>query len=222
MILDDACLNYFWGGKLNLVWIFVVSFLRLFIRKVSGIENTPKDKNFIVASNHSSYLDPFIIATVILLATERYTRFLALRSGRGFVVGERVSRSVFKAIPLGEDKEKAFSDMLHVLKKGKDCVGIFPEGPRSLDGRLKKGKTGVIRLAIKSKKPILPFGLIGTYEIAPREKIIPKLRRCELSIGKPIYFDEYYNKKITRALLRKLTDDLMAEIAGLTGKKYSY
>ena len=210
------------GGRLNIIWISTVYLSRFFIRKVYGIENIPKNTNFIAASNHSSYLDPFVLGAAIYPVSKRYIRFFAMASGRGFVIGESLSRKAFKVIPLGEDKEKALNEAICILKKEIDCVGIFPEGPRSIDGRLKRGKTGIIRAAIKAKKPILPVGLIGTYEIAPGEKIIPKFKRCEVKIGRPIYLNGYYNKKITKALLRKLTNRLMAEIAALTGRKYLY
>lgn len=207
---------------MNLIWISAAYLSKLFVRKVYGIENIPKNTNFIVASNHSSYLDPFVLVAVIYPFSKHYIRFFALTSGRGFVIGESMARRAFKVIPLGEDKEKALNEAVGILKKGRDCVGMFPEGPRSIDGRLKRGKTGVIRAAIKAKKPILPVGLVGTYEIAPREKIIPKLKRCEVKIGRLIYLNKHYNKKITKALLRKLTNGLMAEIAMLAGKKYLY
>ena len=109
---------------------------------------------------------------------------------------------------------------IKALNKGK-IIGIHPEGTRSLTGKLQKGKTGVARLALGAKVPIVPVGLIGTFEILPKGKYIPKLKKAKINIGKPIYLNKYYDRKITKKLLRKITDDIMGDIAKLSNEKYN-
>ncbi len=118
-------------------------------------------------------------------------------------------------------KEEAFQDLLSLLKKDK-IVGIFIEGNRSSEGKLKKGKTGAVRLSLKAHVPILPIGIIGAFDIAPRNKLIPKLKRAKLHISKLVYLNDYYKKDINKKLLRKLTDDIMHIISELTEKPYNY
>ena len=79
-----------------------------------------------------------------------------------------------------------------------------------------------MRLALAAKVPIIPIGLIGTFEILPKGKYIPKLKRATMNIGKPLYLDKYYNKKITKGLLRGITDDIMKEIAKLCNQEYKF
>ena len=127
------------------------------------------------------------------------------------------------AVPI--DRQAGGKDVLrwavNALKKGK-IIAIHPEGTRSLTGRLQKAKTGVARLALGSKVPVIPIGLIGTFEILPKGKYIPKLKRAEMNIGEPIYFDKYYNKRITKKLLREVTNIIMKEIAKLSKQKYNF
>lgn len=195
--------------------------LRLFLKEVKGMENILKKGPFIIAANHESYLDPFLIGSIIVYIKNKKVHYLAKKGPFWDFFGRTISRDWAGGIPLDDGKEKAFQDLISLLKKG-EIVALFMEGQRSLDGKLLKGKTGVIRLALKSRVPILPIGIVGTYEIAPRNKLIPKLKRAKLYIGKPIYLKKYYKKKITKKMLRKLTDDVMKVISKLTGKPYNY
>jgi 1-acyl-sn-glycerol-3-phosphate acyltransferase len=118
--------------------------------------------------------------------------------------------------------EKIFKKTIAALKK-QSVIGIYPEGGRSPDGKIQKGKTGAVRLALYAKVPIVPIGIKGTFELMPKGKSIPKIKKSVIiNIGKPIYLDNYYNKKITKKLLRELTDNVMKEIAKLIGQKYKY
>lgn len=194
--------------------------LRLFLKDVKGTENIPKKGPYIITANHESYLDPFFIASVIIPITNKKIHFLAVKGRFWDMWGDRIANGWAGAVCLDYGKEKAFKELSSLLKEGK-TVGIFTS-QKSLDGKLKKGKTGVMELALKSRVPILPIGLIGVYEIAPRYKLIPNFRRAKIDIGKLIYLDKYYSKKIDYRLLRKLTDDLMHVISGLTCKPYNY
>ena len=207
--------------KYPFIITIILKLARLFVRGVSGLENIPKKGGFIIAANHESYLDSYIIGAVIVPKIDKQIHFLTFKTGLGIkLFGEKIAHDWAACIFVEKGKEKeALDKTIHLLKKG-EIVGIYPGGRTSK--RLRKGKTGAVRAALRARVPIVPVGLIGTYNIAPKERRIPALKRCEIRIGEPIYLTKYYNKKITKALLRKLTDELMLEIARLTGKKYLY
>lgn len=194
--------------------------LKLFLKKIEGMENIPKKGSFVLASNHESYLDPFLLDSIIIPLLNKKIHFLAAKGRFWDLWGDRIAKGWAGCVCLDEGKEKAFKELASLLKEG-EIVGIFTS-PKSMDGSLKKGKTGVVRVALKARVPILPMGIIGTFNIAPRNKLIPRLKRAELHIGKPIYLDKYYKQKINESLLRRLTDDLMEVISELTGKPYNY
>ena len=110
---------------------------------------------------------------------------------------------------------------MRYLKKG-DMIFIFPEGARSLDGKLQNGKVGIAKLALEARVPVQPVGIIGSNKILPKGKFLPRPKRCKINIGKALYFKEYYNKKITKKMLREVTNKIMREIARLIGQKYNY
>jgi 1-acyl-sn-glycerol-3-phosphate acyltransferase len=107
-----------------------------------------------------------------------------------------------------------------VLRRG-ELFGIFPEGTRSRDGMLHKGRTGAARLALKVGCPIYPVGMIGTREIQPPDAKVPKLRgECTIKIGRPINVLRYRDRADDHMVLRQITDELMYEIRDLTGQDY--
>ena len=116
--------------------------------------------------------------------------------------------------------DKSFDKAFEYLKK-KDPVQIYPEGLRSVDGKLQKGKTGIVRLALSAKTPILPIGIIGSNKVLPKGSFFLRFKRCAVNIGKPIYLDKYYKRKKTKKLFRQLTDKVMKEIAKLSGQEYN-
>ena len=187
----------------------------LFIRKITGIKNIPQEGPFIVVANHDSYADPFIITSVILKVLNKKIHFLAMKGRFWNKFGNTVSRKWAGCIPLDEGKKKALEEMKNLLKKG-EVIGLFPGGPRSSDGSLPRGKTGSVRLALATKAPILPIGIDGAYDIAPGDKLIPKLKRCEVNIGKLIYITA--KKKVTKKLLDDMTSNVMRQIAILSKK----
>ena len=194
--------------------------LRLFLKKVKGMKNIPKKGPYIITANHESYIDPFLIGSIIIPMTNKKIHFLAVKGRFWDLWGDRLAHDYAGCVCLDYGKEKAFKELLNLLKEGK-IVGMFTS-PKSLDGKLKKGKTGVIELALKARVPILPIGLAGAFEIAPRDKLVPNLRRAKMNIGELIYLDKYHSKKIDYRLLKKLTDGLMYVISDLTGKPYNY
>ena len=194
--------------------------LRLFLKDIRGIKNIPSKGPYIITANHESYIDPFLIGSIIIPMTNKKIHFLAVKGRFWDIWGDRIAHDYAGGVCLDYGKAKAFNELLGLLRK-REIVGIFTS-LKSLDGKLKRGKTGVIELALKARVPILPIGLVGTFEIAPGDKLIPNLRRAELNIGKLIYLDKHYSKRVTYNLLRSLTNDLMYVISDLTGKPYNY
>ncbi|MEK6876266.1 MAG: lysophospholipid acyltransferase family protein [Nanoarchaeota archaeon] len=199
----------------------ILPFWKLFLKEIVGVENIPEKGPFIITSNYASYLDPWLIGSIIIPLKDKKMHYLSMKGRFWDLWGDRIMKDWLGIVLLEGRKKEALQDLLSLLKKG-EIVGIFIEGDRSPDGNLQKGKTGVIRLALKSHVPVLPIGIIGTFDIAPRNQLIPKLKRAKMRIGKPIYLDEYYKRKIDKKLLRKLTDSVMHVISDLTGKPYNH
>lgn len=204
------------------------SIVGIFLKEARGKENIPKKVPFVFCSNHVSFLDDVLLPATIILTTNRYVHMY---------VNSRFYKSKFlkmlldhyKCLPVFIEKhnysrtknEKTFKTALRLLKKG-ESIGIFPEGNRSIDGKLKKAKYGAARLALTAKIPILPMGINGSYELWPKGKGFPKLKKkVIINIGKPMYFEEL-SGKATKKNLKSATNKLMAEIAKLTGQRTNY
>lgn len=189
----------------------------LWIRDVSGLENIPSSGSAILASNHDSNLDSLMLMAVV----KRQIFFLA---------GEKLFKKwwlgpILKATGqifvdrAGADKSESIRRAQEVLSSG-NLFGIYPEGTRSPDGKLQNAKSGAVRLALSSKAPIIPIGMIGTFEILSKHDKFPKFSKCSINIGKPIYLDTYYGDEDS-GLARRITDEiLMPEIAKLTGEDW--
>ena len=209
-------------------WRYVVTpIYTMWLRETRGINNIPRTP-FIVAANHSSYYDTLLPHFLIIPITEK--KMHAMVNANYWKIP--VARQVLdhgECIPLyvrneGNAKKKnenSFEEALNYLKKG-ETVLMFPEGTRSFDGKLKKAHTGIARLAIKSKVPILPFGIIDSSKVLPKGKLFPRLRRCKVNIGKPITLEKYYKKSSNKKVLENATRDIMKKIAKLIGQKYNY
>jgi len=195
----------------------------MWVRKTRGKENIPtKDIGMIVVANHSSYLDHFILGGTIMRATQRMTYFLSKKEHfEGF--WQKKWHEFLCAIPLDRQAggKKGLKKAISELKKKKIIV-IYPEGTRTLTGKLQKGKTGAARLTLAAKVPVLPVSIRGTFDILPKGKWIPKAKRAEVSVGKLMYFDKYYGKENDHKTLRLVTTKIMKEIAKLSKKKYNF
>lgn len=200
----------------------IIPIIRLYVRKVSGLENVPKNGAFIIASNHSSYIDTIIIGAYLIPYLNKKLHFLAKKEHFNTWF-KKAWHTYVGAIPIDRNKtgKNALNLAAKALKEGK-IIGIHPEGTRSLTGKLQKGKTGAAKLAIKSRVPVIPVGLTGTFEILPKGKYIPKFKRAVMNIGKPIHFTEYHNKNINKGMLRDATNKIMKEIAKLSRQKYNF
>lgn len=192
---------------------------RLWHFHVEGLERLPADGPAILCANHVSFLD----SAFIMLHAPRNISFV----GKAEYMDSWKTKYLFPAmgmIPIdrsGGDKSQAALDTAErVLRRG-ELFGIFPEGTRSRDGVLCKGRTGAVRLAIKVGCPIFPVGVVGTREIQPPDAKFPKLfRDCTIKIGRPINVERYLQRNDEHKVLRQITDELMFEIRELTGQQY--
>jgi 1-acyl-sn-glycerol-3-phosphate acyltransferase len=119
----------------------------------------------------------------------------------------------------GRASEAALRTGLRVLSKG-EALGIYPEGTRSPDGRLYRGKTGVARMALEAHVPVIPVVMIDTEKIQPPGRVIPKIGRVGVKIGKPLDFSRYEGMEGDRFVLRSITDEIMYELMELSGQEY--
>lgn len=193
--------------------------LGLWIDKVTGVENVPKNVPFIIAANHTSYMDHVVIISWFVHYLNRKVHFLAKKEHFDNKI-KKIFHGHWGAIPLDrEDKGKdALEWAIKAIRRGR-IIAIHPEGTRSLNGKLQRAKTGVARIAIKSRALVLPVGLIGAFEVLPKGKYIPRLKRITMNIGHPMRFREYYGKA-DKLALRRITNTIMKEIAGLSNQEY--
>jgi 1-acyl-sn-glycerol-3-phosphate acyltransferase len=198
--------------------------LRLLFRPwVEGEENIPAEGAAIFASNHLSFSDSIFLPLVV----SRRVTFLAKSdyfTGRG--VKGRATAAFFKgAGQLSVDRsggragQAAVNSGLKVLRRG-ELLGIYPEGTRSPDGRLYRGRTGVARMALQAGCPVLPVAMIGTDKAQPSGKRVPKIMRIGVRIGKPLDFSRYEGMEDDRFVLRSVTDEVMYELMLLSHQEY--
>jgi 1-acyl-sn-glycerol-3-phosphate acyltransferase len=189
---------------------------------VDGLEHVPRTGPLILASNHQSFIDSVVIPAV----TPRPVNFLAKSDyfeGRG-IKGRLVKEwfETFGALPVDRDDSKAalasLDTALSVLADG-GAFGIYPEGTRSRDGRLYRGRTGVAQLALTSGAPIVPIGLRDTDRLQPVGSNRPRLVRVSLTFGEPIDVRGQYDGVPPGRARREITDRVMTEIQKMTGQE---
>lgn len=206
-------------------WI-VPPFIGMWINEVNRVDNIPRDKPFIIAANHSSFLDDFTLVSTVV---ERIGKKVHMYCNDRFYKNRLFAAFLRWAgcIPISiqtknkETNRTAFDLALRYLRKG-EPVGIFPEGGRSVDGELKKAKTGVAKLALVSEVPVLPIGIIGSYDVFPKGAIFPKFKRFDIKVGQLLHFDKYYKDGESKSTLENVTREIMNEIASLIDKEYRY
>ncbi|MFI1286963.1 lysophospholipid acyltransferase family protein [Streptomyces sp. NPDC020792] len=192
---------------------------------VEGMENIPAEGPAILASNHLSFSDSFFLPSVL----HRKVTFIA--KAEYFTtpgVKGRLTAAFFKGVgQLPVDRsgsrgagEAAVKSGIEVLERG-ELFGIYPEGTRSPDGRLYRGKPGgLARVALATGAPVIPVAMIDTEKIQPPGKVVPKLMRPGIRIGKPLDFSRYRGLAHDRFVLRAVTDEVMYEIMNLSGQEY--
>ncbi|MDJ1642847.1 lysophospholipid acyltransferase family protein [Streptomyces pakalii] len=198
--------------------------LRLLFRpRIEGLENIPQDGAAIVAGNHLSFSDHFLMPAIL----KRRITFLAKAeyfTGPG--IKGRLTAAFFRSagqIPVdrsGKDAgQAAIREGLGVLSKG-ELLGIYPEGTRSHDGRLYKGKVGVAVMAITAGVPVIPCAMLGTFEIQPPGQKLPKIKQVAIRFGEPLDFSRYAGMEDQKAAIRAVTDEIMYAILELSGQEY--
>jgi 1-acyl-sn-glycerol-3-phosphate acyltransferase len=182
-----------------------------------GMEHIPESGGAILACNHLSFLDSIFLPAVC----ERPIFYLGKSD---YFSG--LQRYFFEGVGVmpvqregGEAGEASLRKGQEVLESG-HLLGIYPEGTRSADGRLYRGKTGPVRLALRTGAPIIPVGIIGTFEILPPDASIPKIKRVGVRVGRPLDFSRYAGRDDDRFVLRSATDELMYELMMLSGQEY--
>lgn len=192
----------------------------LFRPKVKGLRHVPGTGPVIIASNHLSFSDSIFMPLVV----PRKVTFLAKSEyftspgPKGLL--KKLTFIALGQVPVdrsgGRRSEAALITGLKVLAEGK-CLGIYPEGTRSPDGRLYKGRTGIARLAIESGAPIIPVAMFNTEKIQPTGTVMPKVMRVEMIFGEPMYFE---GDSTDLLHLRDVTDKIMSKIQELSGQEY--
>jgi len=198
--------------------------LRVLFRPwVRGMDNIPASGAAILASNHLSFSDSIFLPLqsrrpVVFLAKSEYFTGKGIKGGlvRWFFLATGqlpIDRSGGKA------SEASLNTGLRVLDQGQ-LLGIYPEGTRSPDGRLYRGRTGIARMVLEAKVPVIPVAMIDTEKVQPIGKRLPRIRRVGIVIGKQLDFTRFEGMEGDRIVLRAVTDEIMYELMKLSGQEY--
>jgi len=196
-----------------LKWIVIGPWLRVIFRPwTDNMDAIPVEGPAILVSNHLSFSDSFFLP----LVTKRRITFLAKQeyfTGKG--IKGLISKAFFTGVgqvPIdrtsGRAAEAAIITGIRILDEG-HLLGIYPEGTRTADGRLYRGKTGVARMALEGHAPVIPVAMIGTYEIQPPGRVRPSIKRVGVRFGDPLDFSRYEGLESDRFVLRSVTDEIM-------------
>ena len=205
--------------------VFAGPWLKLFFRPwTRGVENVPADGGAILASNHLAVIDSFVLPLVL----DREIVFIGKSeyfTGTG--VKGRLQAGFFRGvgtIPVdrsgGKASEAALNTGLKRLRAG-GLFGIYPEGTRSPDGRLYRGRTGVARMILEGHVPVIPVAMIDTEKVMKTGTKIPKIRRVGVVFGEPLDFSRFEGMEGDRFILRSITDEIMYELNALSGQEYA-
>ncbi|MGN6425947.1 lysophospholipid acyltransferase family protein [uncultured Leifsonia sp.] len=202
-------------------WIVAPLAKLVYRPRVIGTRNVPRHGKVILASNHLSFIDSVLIP----MTSPRRVQFLAKSHYfEGTGLKGRVSKAFFTAIGAvgvrrgaGQAAQEALEQSRRIIDTGA-AFAVYPEGTRSLDGRLYKGRTGIGWLALTTGAKVVPVGLIGTDEMQPVGAKFPRVRRVTVAFGEPIDVSHYGPAESGRAR-RQATDEIMAAIHGLTGQE---
>jgi len=185
---------------------------------VEGLEHVPARGAAVIAGNHLSFIDSIVLALALprplyYLGKSDYwesarTRWLV--AGAGVVPVHRDG---------GDRGEDSLRAGVQLLQRG-DLLGIYPEGTRSPDGRLYRGKTGPVRMALEAGVPIVPFGIIGSDVAMPQDRRVIRRAPITLRFGRPVDLSRYRDRRTDPLVLRSATDELMYEIMLLSGQEY--
>lgn len=207
-----------------LKYVVLGPLLRLLFRpRIEGLEHVPEEGAAIIAGNHLSFSDHFLMPAILrrritFLAKAEYFTGPGLRG--------RLTAAFFRSVgQIPVDRagrgagQAAIEEGLGVLGKD-ELLGIYPEGTRSHDGRLYKGRVGVAAMALKAGVPVVPCAMVGTFELQPPGRRMPRLGRVTIRFGEPLDFARFAGMDDQRAVLRAVTDEVMYEILRLSGQEY--
>lgn len=190
---------------------------------VTGAENIPRSGGVILASNHLSFIDSVFLPLVI----ERRVTFLAksdyytARGIKGWAIKNFLKAAGMLPIDRsgGKASEASLRTGLGVLGRG-EVLGIYPEGTRSPDGKLYRGRTGVARMVLEGGVPVVPVAMIDTEKVMPIGRRLPKVGRIGIVIGEPLDFSRFEGMESDRFILRSITDEIMYELSHLSDQEY--
>ncbi|GAB3286616.1 lysophospholipid acyltransferase family protein [Sinomonas notoginsengisoli] len=204
--------------------IFIGPLVKLLFRPwTKGMANVPGKGAAILASNHLSFSDSIFLPLmvrrpVVFLAKQEYFTGHGLKG--------RLTAAFFRytnQLPMDRSGGEASSASLETgaqILRGGGLLGIYPEGTRSPDGRLYRGKVGVARLALLNRVPVLPVAMIGTEKVQPIGQRVPSIRRVGVIIGRPMDFSEFYGRANERGVQREVTNRIMRQIQQLSAQEY--
>ncbi len=190
--------------------------------RIEGIHHVPRSGPVILASNHLSFIDSVVIPVtaprkVVFLAKSDYFTGTGLRGS-----AQRAWFEGLGMLPVDRDDPRAalasLDVALEVLGRG-EAFGLYPEGTRSRDGRLYRGRTGVAHLALTAGAPVVPVGLVGTDRLQPVGSSWPRLARVTVRFGEPIVAGDRFAGMSSGRARRELTDEVMRAVAALSGQQ---
>ena len=191
--------------------------------KFTGQEHIPRRGPVIIAANHLSAADHYFLGLITYrhIATMAKIEYFAQPGIKGKLIG-----AVFNGlgqVPVDRSGGRAALDGLgaseQILREDR-VLAIFPEGTRSPDGRLYKGKTGVARLALSTGATVIPAGIRGTQDVQTEGSVMPKLAKVRIDLGKPLDFTDRLTGSPDRVTLREVTDEIMRAVQSLSGQEY--
>jgi 1-acyl-sn-glycerol-3-phosphate acyltransferase len=207
-----------------LKYVLLGPLLRLFFRpRIEGLEHIPDSGAAIVAGNHLSFSDHFVMPTIL---PRRITFLAKAEYFTGPGIRGRLTAAFFRGvgqIPVdrsgGPASRSAIDAAVDVLSRG-ELLGIYPEGTRSPDGRLYRGRTGVAVMALRAGAPVIPCAMVGTFELQPPGRALPRIGRVTIRFGRPLDFSRFAGLEGQRYAVRSVTDEIMYEIMALSGQEY--
>ena len=207
-----------------LKYVVLGPILRLLFRPiVTGRDHVPESGAVILASNHLSFSDSIFLP---LMVRRKVTFVAKAEYFRGTGIKGFLTKLFFEStgtIPIdrsgGAAAQAAMDTGLRILRGG-GIFGIYPEGTRSPDGRLYRGKTGVARLALESGAPVIPVAMMNTDDIQPPGKLLPTIKRVRIRFGAPLDFSRHADAVGDRFVERAITDEIMYELMELSGREY--
>ncbi|HEX7353362.1 MAG TPA: lysophospholipid acyltransferase family protein [Mycobacteriales bacterium] len=212
---------FYWVMKVALTPVMTAYFRPT----IEGARYVPARGGAILASNHTSYFDWLFLPLVV-----RWRRLSFLAKGEYFTrpglsgLGQRFFFSATGQVPVvrggGRRGDAALNTAAELIEEGR-LLAIFPEGTRTLDGRLQPGKTGVVRMAGRTGAPVIPCGIVGAFEVAPKGARVPRPQKVTVRFGPPMSWSGQRFDIDDGVLLRKYTDDLMAAIQDLSGQEWA-